>query len=143
MAYRATPHDTTGESPNMMLTGRQMTLPLDVISQPEREEKTNHKSGSEYVRKLLRDLRACHQRVREMTGRAAMTQKKYYDKRAFLNKYQRGDLVLIKAGKRLPGIGKWQEKWLGPYVVLHTLPSPALFRVQKDKGLKTDCDASR
>ena len=134
MAYRATRHDTTGESPNMMLTGRQMTLPLDVMIKDE--DVREPENSSKYVRRLLHDLRACHQRVRDTTGKAALTQKRYYDRHTFLNQYERGDLVLLKTGKRTPRVGKWEDRWIGPYVIVNKLASPVLYRIQKDEFAK-------
>ena len=49
MAYRATPHESTGFSPNFMMHGRELSMPVDVmLSLPRGEQHTPR----QYAQKL-------------------------------------------------------------------------------------------
>ena len=132
MAYRATIHSSTSESPNMMLFGRQNSLPIDVLIEDELELK--HVRSVDYVNNLEETLRWCHKRVREQIGRAALRQKRYYDRKHHLNAYRRGDLVLKRKKAQLEKFG---ERWIGPYVVLDKL-SDVTYRIQETEQSAPD-----
>ena len=34
MAYRSSVHESTGETPNMLMLGREIEVPLDLITEP-------------------------------------------------------------------------------------------------------------
>ena len=127
MSYRSSVHDSTSETPNMVMTGRQINLPLDVMTTNNPELQYDHAPA--YVKKLEEDLRSSYIRVREALGRAAIRQKHYYDRKHHLNVYRHGDLALVKTMVRKPGVGKLQDRYDGPYVVLDKL-SDVTYRVQ-------------
>ena len=125
MAYRATVHSATEESPNMVMLGRQNALPIDVMT--EENPELHHVRSIDYVNRLEEDMRYCHQRVRECLKRAALRQKRYYDRKHHLNQYKRGDLVY----KRMKaGLQKFGDRWEGPFVVIDKL-SDVTYRIQK------------
>ena len=84
MSYRATPHASTGVTPNMMMLGRQTRHPVQAMYGtslgPEEEETT----VSEYVAALQGGLQ-----------RAALHQKHDYDGKVQRREYQAGELVWI------------------------------------------------
>ena len=112
----------------MVVFGRQNTIPLDVITNHDFE--THYESPSSYVQLLENDIRSCHLRVRESTGRAALREKRHYDRKHFLDPYKPGDLVLLKSFTRLKGCAKFQDKYLGPFAVTDKL-SDIHFRIQQ------------
>ena len=62
MAYHTSVHDTTGETPAMMMMGQNLQLPVDLfIGRPE-EEQPEHKS--DYARTLLNRLDKVHNYAR-------------------------------------------------------------------------------
>ena len=128
MAYRASVHDTTGETPNMANLGRQTSMPLDVIT--DRDPQVSYETPSHYVRALEDDIRRCHLRVREATARAALREKRHYDKDSKLERFHKGDLVLVKSFLRQKGCGKFMDRYFGPFVVVHRL-SDIHYRVQE------------
>ena len=128
MAYRSTEHESTGETPNMLMTGRQMILPVDITTSDSGHDK--FMSSSEYVSQLERDMKLCFKRVRDSTEKSAVRQKKYYDRKHYLNTYQKGDLVLMKTAVRQPRIGKFEDRFTGPYAVLMKL-SDLHYRIQE------------
>ena len=100
-AYRATPHPATGYSPNMLMFGREINIPSNILypfPRPE-EPETVH----EYVSDLRNSLEVIYHTVRKNLKISAQRQKRDYDSRIVENVYQRGDLVYKKegAGKKL------------------------------------------
>jgi len=119
MAYRGTPHESTGLSPNFMVYGRELYMPIDVMmGQPEREVE----SELEYTRGLRDRLEEAYDVAREHLKVDAVRQKRYYDLRAHEKPYEAGDLVWTMNKSRKKGrCPKWQMRWLGPLVVLKRL----------------------
>ena len=77
MAYRSSVHESTGETPNMLMLGRQVEVPLDVVTEatPDAEPLT-----TEYAQALQQRLASAHEAARRQLGRAAERQKRNYDK---------------------------------------------------------------
>ena len=132
MAYRSTVHSATGESPNMIMFGKQNALPIDVMTEVNHD--LRHLRSIDYVNKVEEDIRYCHQRVRETTKRAALRQKRYYDRRYHLNDFRRGDQVMKR---RKAGLEKFSDRWDGPFVVLQRL-SDVNYRIQKSPQHRPD-----
>ena len=78
------------------------------------------------------NLRFCYQRVREELGRAALRQKRYYDRKHYLNQYKRDDLVYKKKKANIEKLG---DRWDGPVAVIDKL-SDVTYRIQKSLGHK-------
>ena len=63
MAYRTSVHDTTGETPAMMMMGRDLSLPVDLfIGRPEDEPPVQK---SDYAQNLLNRLGKVHEYARQ------------------------------------------------------------------------------
>ena len=116
MSYNATVHNTTGETPNKVVFGDQLRMPIDVMT-PDVEQRTPV-AHSEYVQELERDMRLCGQLVRQRTQRAARCHKNYYDRRQHEVKYQSKDLVMLKTMAFLPFQRKFQDRYTGPWTVI-------------------------
>ena len=120
MAYRATPHESTGFSPNFLVYGKEMYMPIDVlVGQPEDSEVAGE---LEYVQGLRDRLEDAYDVAREHLQTSANRQKRGYDVRANENPYEPGDLVWTMNKSRKKGRSpKLQMRWLGPLVVLRRL----------------------
>ena len=116
MSYNATVHNTTGETPNKVVFGDQLRMPIDVMT-PDVEQRTPV-AHSEYVQELERDMRLCGQLVRQRTQRAARCHKNYYDRRQHEVKYKSKDLVMLKTMAFLPFQRKFQDRYTGPWTVI-------------------------
>jgi hypothetical protein len=119
MAYRGTPHEATGFSPNFMVYGRELHFPVDVMmGQPNgvaEDELT-------YIKGLRYRLEEAYELAREHLGRDAVRQKRYYDLKANEKPYVPGDLVWTMNKSRRKGVcPKMQNRWLGPLVVKERL----------------------
>jgi hypothetical protein len=116
MAYRATPHETTGFTPTELMLGRQISMPIDVQgglppgSEPLEEQ--------QYIADLRERMEEAFAIARENLKAGAERQKRYYDLTADAEKFRPGDLVwLINQSRRKGKCPKLQKKWLGPMIV--------------------------
>ncbi|CAI5677314.1 unnamed protein product [Oreochromis niloticus] len=103
MAYRATKHSSTGLTPNMMLLGREITEPIDLVAGLPADE-TPGCTVPQYVVQLRERLKLSHQLAREALGKSVECAKRQYDKNICQVQYQVGAAVwhLIKGcGTRL------------------------------------------
>lgn len=69
MAYRATRHSSTGLTPNMMLFGKEITEPIDLVAglPPDHD---NVNTVPEYVMHMRDRLELSHQLAREALGKS-------------------------------------------------------------------------
>lgn len=134
-AYRATPQDSTGFSPNMLLMGREVRIPLDVlIGEPEEEGRPL--GTCEFVIERAEHMRAAYQLARLNLGKAAERQKKYYDLRVRPKEYQEGDWVWVFQPRRQKGLSpKWHNFFTGPFRIIQYL-GPVNLKVQKSPRSK-------
>lgn len=137
MAYRATTHSSTGFTPNMMLFGREVAEPIDLVVglPPGHEYET---TPPQYVLQLRHRFELAHQIARDALGQSVQRAKKQYDKHAHRNHYNTGDAVwyLIKGTKRVRGrITKFLPSYDGPYFILGQLDD-LVYRIQKSPRTK-------
>ena len=120
MAYRSTPHESTGFSPNYMVYGKELFMPIDVMMGPP-DDSTNQ-DELDYVVGLRERLEDAYDVAREHLQTSANRQKRYYDVRANEKPYKPGDLVWTMNKTRKKGkCPKMQMRWVGPLVVLDRL----------------------
>jgi len=109
-AYRMTPHSTTGVTLNYAMFAREVRLPCSLIATPP--EKTQNLIP--YNVHFRDNVRAAHERVRNVTNRSSKTQK-----------------PLLRQQKR-----KLTQLWFGPYRVTN-FKSEVMVEVQHIKTNKT------
>ena len=116
-AYRSTVHEVTGFTPNFVMTGREISLPLDVMLETLNPEEK--KTVPEYVQSLQTRLQGCFGQVREKLKQAGERQKRYYNLSAHGDRYKPGDLVYLREKTRKKQVSpKLMPKWKGPYLVV-------------------------
>ncbi len=130
-AYNATPHSVTGYSPNRLMVGREVYLPIDVTV--PKDPKTQYASTDVYVDRLEDDIRIAFEIVRERLGKAAILAKKYYDRKSHLIRYKIGDVVLIKNNRREKGTGKLTNRYSDETFFVIDCLSDVNFRVAESK----------
>ena len=121
-AYRATEHSSTGCTPNLLFTGREASIPLDVLAGAPPRQRTFYNAAS-YGQWLTKSMSTAHQYARRVLEKSATRQKRGYDNRS-------------KKRKWSPSIGEWVyffyppynryklgSPWTGPYVVVKKLPA--------------------
>jgi transposase InsO family protein len=136
-AYRATPHDTTTLSPNLMTIGREICLPAELVYSCQADRQTNPvTSYGQYVDRLRATMQKAHEVARTHMGKNAVRSKEIYDINVHLYKYNLGDIVWCLAESRKVGVArKLERNYSGPYVIIKVL-SPVTFVLQVDRNGK-------
>ncbi|XP_038052806.1 uncharacterized protein LOC119725470 [Patiria miniata] len=136
-AYRASPQESTGESPNMLMLGREVRLPIDLaVEQPRDDQQEVEGEETDYAQQLREQFRLAHGRARKCLKRSARRQKTHYDRRSVKYNLVAGDFVWLHNPAKRKGLSpKLQCRWEGPYLIVHKL-SDVIFRIQRKKGGK-------
>ena len=117
MAYRATPQASTQCSPNLLMYGREVNLPVEVMAPPPPSQAFT--CPNEYVEWIRAVLEQAFQFARHHLAASAERQKRCYDNRSNPRNFQAGHWVwyLYKPYCRL----KFKCPWIGPCLVLRQL----------------------
>jgi hypothetical protein len=128
LAYRSTVHESTGYTPNYLMFGRELNLPIDLVfGGPERDLFT----PDEYVSNMKEKLEAAHEFVRDALRKSSERQKVYYDRKKFGGPYEEGQYVwLFVPYKKRSLSPKLQSFWEGPYKIVQKI-NQLLYRIQK------------
>ncbi len=134
MSYRTSVQESTGETPNMMMLGRNLALPIDVITEQVWTE-DDLEAGEDYAEKLQMRMQLAHTGARECLEGAAVRQKRNYDRKAQTSQLKEGTFVwLHNPAKKRGQSPKLRSPWEGPYLITNKL-SDVIFRVQvKPRG---------
>ena len=129
MALRAGVNHTTGFSPNLMILGREVLSPLELVTGVGAEN-LHEQEPAQYVRELLQRMKSVHDEARRHVGLVQRAQKKTYDLHLYERSYEKGDLVYQhnEAGQ-VGQSKKLQPIFIGPVIVTQVL-SPVLYRVE-------------
>ncbi len=132
IAYRATPQESTGESPNMLMLGRELRLPIDLTTEmPGDDEDDIGAVETDYACELRLRMRAAQGRARKCLKQSVRRQKAHYDRRTIQDKLQPGNFVWLHNPAKRKGLSpKLQCRWEGPYLITHKL-SDILYRIQR------------
>lgn len=133
MAYRSSVHESTGETPNMLMLGREIEVPLDVVTESTPDTPP---LSTEYALALQLRLSGAHEVARRHLGKAAERQKRNYDKRVSSKPFRVGDSVWLHNVRRKKGRNpKLDCPWEGPHLVVSVL-SDVTYRIQKSRRAK-------
>ena len=121
-AYRASPQESTGFSPNFVLLGRECRAPLDLVLGPPDKERDRWGSSDEYVYHQQCVKRDAYRLVREHLGVAAERSKTHYDMRVRPAQFQVGEWVYVYYPRRYVGRNvKWSHFYTGPFLIVKQL----------------------
>ena len=136
-AIRATVNRQTGFTPNLMMLGREVNQPIDILLGTITEQ--GKREIPDYVKSLAESLQEVHRIARDNLRMAQRRQKRDYDLRTFQRTYSVGDIVLkLDSATKVGQCPKLKPPWKGPYIVNKVL-SPVLY-VIKDR--KRECYTS-
>ena len=134
MAYNSSEHETTKFSPSMLMLGREMNLPVDLVYGPHPQtEEYPDETGViyEYTDDLQKRLWKVHAKARDNIVKASDRQKRQYDIKANVNSFEVGDVVwLFKYNRVKNRSPKLQRNWDGPYFITEVI-SDIIYRIQK------------
>ena len=129
-AYREVPQASTGFSPFDLLYGRDVRGPLDVLRDTWESGTASDENVISYVMSTREKLSQMAEIVKENLTKAQLHQKTWYDKRARLREFKRGDLVLVL----LPTTSnKLLAQWQGPYQVVQRMGKVTYLIDMQDK----------
>ena len=124
MAYRSTPHSTTGETPNRLMLGREAATPLQLLA-PVPADAVERTAWTD---KLHQNFEQTHQLVLSHYGKEQRLQKQNFDCRQKGLEFKEKDLVWFLEPRPRKGIPYKlnANRWSGPYAVKKRL-SPAVY----------------
>ncbi|VDI57098.1 Hypothetical predicted protein [Mytilus galloprovincialis] len=122
-AYRSTPHPATGFSPNYMMLGREVNIPLNLMF---RSHENRTQNNEDYIATIKSHFQNVYEIARENLKSNAERQKRDHDTRLTDNRYELGALV-YKFDKTVNK--KFRSPWLGPFVITKIL-SPVVYEIR-------------
>ena len=136
-AYRATPHASTGFTPNLLMLGREVRLPTELMYGGNKGNRAEISTYGEYVDWLQDRMHRAHGIARKHLGTAAKRQKEIYDSKLCLHLYQTGDLVWYLHESKREGVSpKLQPTYHGPCIVTQKI-NDLIYKIQIDQEGKT------
>jgi len=129
-AYRATVHETTGFTPNMLFLGRETFGPIDILLGSPRDD-TMTMNIHNFVEERTERMKLSYDIVRKHLESCAVTSKRYYDMRVRPQTFETGSWVwMFYPRRRIGKSPKWQRFYTGPYLVIKQL-SPVTYHIQR------------
>lgn len=135
MAYRSAVHETTGYTPTMLMLGREVSTPLNLMYELPSDMKPSN--VHDYVWKLRERLEEAYWYTRQISKQSILRQKKYHDQNVVGKHFTVGDEVLVFFPQRKIGKSpKLMNFWYGPYVIeeKHT---DTTYKIRKKDSEKT------
>ena len=132
-AFRASRHESTKFTPNMMVFGRENRAPADLVLGPVQGESEQFDSADDYVFELQSKLREAHQLARSHLRTAAERRKETYDTKVKRAVFDVGQWVWYLVPRKFVGrYPKWTRNYQGPYLVIKVI-SPADYLIQRNR----------
>ena len=119
-AYRASPHETTGLTPNLLMLGREIRFPFELTKDgQEFAVKSDVKTWGAHALKVRERLQKAHHVARKHLEVRMKRRKDHYDVKSNLISYQKFDKVWYLNESRKEGnCQKLQPLYLGPCLIL-------------------------
>lgn len=133
-AYRATPHESTGCSPNLMMFGYENNMPVDCMYGKPQSGNQGLKCPNEYVQWLRGSFSDIYHFADKHLEVSAKRQKQYYDVKSSPITYAVGSFVYRFYPRH--SRGKLSPLWKGPYKIVER-PSDVHCVIQKSPSEKT------
>jgi len=117
-AYRATVHESTGMTPNLLMLGREVRLPAEVMYGGRCASGESVTSYGEYVETLKSRMQHAHEVARKHLKLSTERHKELYDANVKMYKYKVGDMVWYSTAKSQLHIApKLRVTYDGPFLV--------------------------
>jgi hypothetical protein len=134
MAYNSTPHESIGISPYKLVFGREMSFPIDIITDKVDEAPHEPKYVSEYVKEMEDRMRTAHGTARKHLKVSVKRQKMLSNTNVKYPIYEKGDLAWRNQKKNIPGLKlKITRHWTGPWVIIDKL-GDVIFKIQHSRA---------
>lgn len=126
LAYRTTPHSSTGEAPFYLVYGRDARLPTVLDFNVPAE--TYPIVATEYAKELSLELKRARKAAKDNIEKSQREQKKQYDRRSKECDLQVGDLVMLKVQPRF----KLDRSYKGPFTIQSLTTTNAVIKLVGD-----------
>ncbi|XP_076660385.1 uncharacterized protein LOC143363724 [Halictus rubicundus] len=128
LAYRTSQHEVTRNTPAMVLMGRELRLPLDLLRGSNYA--SERKEEGAYIGEMRAKILGIHDFVRQRMKISGDKMKSWYDVHANRVSFNPGDKVWLFNPRRTRGrCPKLQSDWEGPYIVKNRL-NELIFRIE-------------
>ena len=143
LAYRNTPHETTGEKPSFLLFGVDLRTPTEATLLPPNA--IEPASVSDYREHVILSLSTAREAAAEAIKKAQKKYKAYYDQKSAASHLKVGDWVLVKFPQEESGKHrKLSRPWHGPYrVISRDDPDVTVVRVYSPQDKQIQVHLSR
>jgi hypothetical protein len=128
-AVRSSVNSSTGFTPNLLMLGREVLQPLQLMTGVGEPNTSIHI----FVDRIQKEMQEAHELARQSLQMQQQRQKREYDIHARPSKYEVGDVVLLmNSGRKVGQSKKLAPLWKGPFVVVQVL-TPVLCRIVSSK----------
>ena len=134
LAYNSSAQESVGESPAMLMFGRELRLPIDVIS-PAVGDTGKYRNSSDYAQQLKVRLEQVFESARHCMKKATLKQQRCYNNRLKQNVFVPGSLVYLFNVVKGKSPKENYLKWKGPYVVTKKY-SEAVYQIRRNSKSK-------
>ena len=118
-AYRATPHESTSMTPNLLMLGREVRLPVETMLGASPDDADEVVSYCAHVSSIRDHLQHAHEVARKHLQASSKRQKDSYDAKKSFHRFEPGDYVwYATARNQLQMAPKLRKPFEGPFVVL-------------------------
>ena len=133
-AYRACPNKTTRLSPNLLMLGRELRIPSELMYGGQCNNSDQEiKSYGDYIEYLKQRIRHAHEIARKNLTSGARRQSEIYDAKLAVYTYKLGDVVWAEKTSIRPGLSpKLQPLYHGPCLIVEKY-NDLVYRVQLSK----------
>jgi len=127
-AYRATPHDTTKETPFFLVHGRQPNFQIDNIVARQMTLPLDYDSYRFFLSSTLQETQKI---VLENVKKAQEKQKRYYDLKTKQRDFKIDDLVAVEVQPKF----KLDKRFIGPFkIIAMDIPNTAVLADPHDQN---------
>jgi len=135
-AYRATRHDATGYSPNMLFLGREVSTPLDLVMGLPHDQRSTCAGYDDFVQVVEQRAMDAYEVARKHLRKNAERRKNAYDIRVRQQQFQVGDWVWYYYPRRYRNKSpKWQKHYIGPFLIVRLI-QPSNYVLQRSARSK-------
>ncbi len=129
-ALRSSVNRDTGFTPNMLMLGREVNQPVNLMFPEVDKERSVLIQPGQYVSELETAITSAHHTAREKLKTTQQRMKKDYDLKVLEKCYSVGDPVYILDTSSMKGKGrKLRPPWKGPGIILENI-SAAVYRIK-------------
>ena len=137
MAYRSTVHDSTGQTPNRMMLGRELPMPSHLLVETPEQEGRQADTEPTFVNTLEKRMHEAHELARQQLKRSHEHQKRQYDRTARTGEWSVGSPVWLfnptkQVGKSPKLTIFWEEE---PYVITEKV-NDVVMKIQRNRRTK-------